>query len=81
MHALTGKKTDRMISIEKRYPLLDKCTRLGDLRWALTHWTLWSGKSGWFMLFPYGCRCWFVSRNQIVITCVLFAFNWRKIKK
>lgn len=81
LHGLTGKKTPSMISIERRFPEMGKFTRLGDLRWSLTHLTLWQGKSGWFMLFPYGGRCWFVSKKEIIINCVLFSFDWRKIKK
>ncbi len=81
IHGVTGKKTSSMISIESRFPDVGKFTRLGDLRWSLTHWTLWEGPSGWFMLFPYGSNCWHVSRKQICISCVLFSFVWRKIKK
>lgn len=79
VHALTGKKTDSMLSIERRFPKLGRFTRLGNLRWSLTHWTLWQDKNGWFMLFPYGGNCWYVTRKQIIIVCPLFAFDWRKI--
>ena len=79
VYAITGKKTAAMVSIEKRYPRI-KFTRLDYLRRSLTHWMLWRGKSGWFMLFPYGARRIFVSRKKIEINCKLFEFYWQKEK-
>ena len=78
IHGVTGKKTPSMISIERRYPAMGKFTRLSDLRWSLTHWTLLQTKRWWLMLFPYGGSHWFVSRKNIDIACPLFAFAWRK---
>jgi len=78
--AITGRFDPIMLSSKKEWDKMtgeNSFTRLGCLRWALTHWS-WRFKHGHFFILPYGQICYENDENHFHLNCRLFSIYWMK---
>jgi len=81
IHFFFGKKSDSMISIEERFPQLDKFDRLGAFFHAFGNLSI-TFKKGWIIILPARHEFkWNNSKGIIQISISIFALYWNKTRK
>ena len=80
IHFFFGKKSDSMISIEERFPHLDKFDRLGSFFQAFGNHSI-TFKKGWIIIFPARHEFTWHNRKEIIdISISIFALYWDKTR-